>query len=140
MLNPFRDVNWNPGTDGKRSFAKSIAIGLPIVAAVLGGMNGWPAWTFWLGGIGAATGAALWLLPQFARPFYICWNGVGCCIGFVVSNIAAAVIYYLVITPVGLLLRLCGRDPLERGFERERKSYWKAAPKRDDAERCFRQY
>ena len=35
-------------------------------------------------------------------------------IGWVVSHLLLAVVLYLVFTPIGLLLRLLGRDPLER--------------------------
>lgn len=145
MLNPFREVNWNPDTAGRRAFAKSIAIGLPVIALVLGTLgwfraHSWPAWTWWLAGIGFAAGGVLWVVPQIARSFYVAWNGLGCCIGFVVSNTAAAAVYYLVITPIGLLLRLSGRDPLQRRSERGRESYWEDAEKAGDSERYFRQY
>jgi hypothetical protein len=145
MLNPFREINWNPGIAGRRAFAKSIAIGLPLVALVLGGLgwfrsHTWPAWTWWLAGIGFAAGGVMWLVPQIARPFHLVWNGLGCCIGFVVSNTAVTAVYFLVITPIGLLLRLFGRDPLQRRFERNRGSYWEDAEKTGDAERYFRQH
>jgi hypothetical protein len=145
MLNPFREVNWNPDRAERRSFARSIAAGLPLVAGVLGGIawmrtGHWPSWTLWLGGFGAAAGILLWIAPQIARPFYILWNGLGCCLGFVVSNAAVAAIFYLVVTPTGLLLRLFGRDPLERSREPARTTYWKDAAKPQDAERFCRQY
>ena len=145
MINPFSDIQWKPGIAEKRAFAKSIAIGLPAVAAVLGGIgflktNAWPPWTFWLGGICGALGVLLWLVPRIAGPFHAIWFGLAACVGFVVSNIAAAAVYFLVITPVGLLLRAFGRDPMERRFDRGKRSYWKDAEKVDDAERYFRQY
>ncbi len=145
MLNPFHEVDWNPGTAGRRAFAKSLVIGLPLVALVLGTLgwfraHSWPVWTWWLAGIGLAVGAVLWLLPQIARPFYVVWNGLGCSIGFVVSNAAVTAVYLLVITPIGLVLRLCGRDPLRRRFERERASYWEDAKKPGDSGRYFRQH
>lgn len=34
------------------------------------------------------------------------------------------IIFYVVITPVGLCLRLVGIDYLQRRFEREEDSYW----------------
>lgn len=145
MINPFREVNWKPDLAGRRAFAKSIAIGMPLLALVLGVFgwfrtHTWPAWTMWLAGIGCAAGIVLWLVPQIARPFYIVWNGLGCCIGFIVSNTAVTAVYLLVVTPIGLALRLLGRDPLRRRFERDRPSYWEDAEKTGDAERYFRQH
>jgi hypothetical protein len=145
MINPFCEVNWNPGLAGRRAFAKSIAIGFPLIALVLGALgllraHAWPVWTLWLGNIGAASGIALWLVPQIAGPFYVVWNALGCCIGFVVSNVAVTAVYLLVVTPIGLALRMLGRDPLRRRFERERASYWEDAEKTGDAERYFRQH
>lgn len=145
MINPFREVNWNRDLAGRRAFAKSIAIGMPLLALVLGALgwfrtHTWPGWTWWLAGIGCGAGIMLWLLPQIARPFYIVWNGLGCCIGFIVSNTAVTAVYFLIVTPIGLTLRLLGRDPLRRHFERERESYWEDAEKTGDAERYFRQH
>jgi hypothetical protein len=145
MINPFREVSWNPDTAGRRAFAKSIALGMPLLALVLGALgwwraHSWPAWTWWLAGIGAAAGFVLWLVPQIARPFYLVWNALGCCIGLVVSNVAVTAVYLLVVTPIGLALRLLGRDPLQRRLERERESYWEDAEKPGDAERYFRQH
>ena len=145
MINPFREVNWNPGVAGRRAFAKSIAAGMPLLALVLGMLgwfrtHTWPVWTWWLACIGAGAGAVLWLAPQIARPFHVAWNGLGCCIGFVVGNVAVTSVYFLVVTPIGLVLRMLGRDPLRRRFERGSASYWEDAEKPGDAERYFRQH
>jgi len=145
MFNPFQDVNWHPDIAGRRAFAKSIAFGVPLVALILGIIgwlrtDHWSGWTMWLAGAGAAAGLLFWLAPWIARPFYILWHALGCAIGFVVSNVLLTAVYYLVVTPIGLLLRIAGRDPLERRFEPERSSYWKDAEKVNDAERSFRQY
>lgn len=145
MINPFDEVNWNPDRNGLRTFAKSITIGMPLVALMLGTFgrlrtHSWPAWTWWLAGIGFTVGVLLWLLPQIARPCYVVWNGLGCAVGFVTSNTAVIAIYFLVVTPIGLLLRLSGRDPLRLRGGRERNTYWEDAEKTGDATRYFRQY
>jgi hypothetical protein len=51
-----------------------------------------------------------------------------------------ALIFYLVVTPVAVIMRLVGRDPMERTFDRSAKTYWK--PRRTDpsSTRYFRQY
>jgi hypothetical protein len=49
-------------------------------------------------------------------------------------------VYFGVVTPVGLLLRLTGRDPLQRAFDLGRASYWTEHRTGDDPRRYFRQY
>jgi Saxitoxin biosynthesis operon protein SxtJ len=46
-------------------------------------------------------------------------------IGVVVSVVVLAVVYYLALAPIGLTMRLFGRDPLARKFEPEAQTYWK---------------
>lgn len=45
-------------------------------------------------------------------------------IGFVVSHVILALLYYLFLTPIGLLLKLCRYDPLARRFEPSAATYW----------------
>lgn len=61
-------------------------------------------------------------------------------IGIVVSYVAMAAIYYLVVTPTGAILRLAGRDPLSRQFESTTTSYWIPRQANDSADRYFRQF
>ena len=44
-------------------------------------------------------------------------------IGWVVSHLLLGVVYFLVLTPIGLTLRALGRDPLERRFDQSASSY-----------------
>ncbi len=60
-------------------------------------------------------------------------------IGFVVSTIALAIMFYLVFTPLGLGMRLFGRDPL-RLKQRDTASQWTPYEQVDDPERAFKQY
>ena len=63
-----------------------------------------------------------------------------CCVGIVVSNVIVAAVFYLAVTPIGLLLRLIGKDPLERRFDRSATTYWKPAEKNVAPGRYFRQF
>jgi hypothetical protein len=49
-------------------------------------------------------------------------------------------VYLLVIAPIGLALRLCGRDALGRRLDRRAKSYWQSAPAPGDATSYYRQF
>lgn len=146
MVNPFTEVNWRPDTAAKRKFALSLILGFPVVAAVFLLIGRWHsgAWNFslplWIGGVGAGVGAVLWIVPAIARPFYVAWHALACCAGFVVGNALLALFFYIVVTGIGLALRLMGRDPLRKGFDKSAPTYWVDAPKVKDPRRYFRQF
>lgn len=84
-------------------------------------------------GLGAAE-------PRLVRPVFLGLIYLTAPLGWVVSHLVLAVVYYCVVTPVGALLRLAGRDPLARGLERETSSYWVAAEGEKPPERYFHQF
>ena len=145
MMNPFKEVNWKPGTEELRSFGRSLMIGFPIIAVVLfliTALRTWsiPVWPLWVALIGFSVGAVCRAVPAIAPPFYFVWYALGCSIGMIVTNVIIAGMYYLVFAPIGFLLRASGRDPMERKFLPADASYWKDAEKITDKERYFRQY
>lgn len=146
MINPFRDVNWNPDLIARRAFAKSLMIGFPIIAALLITFfwlckgHTWKPGFLWLGGGGALAGLIFWVVPSIAKPFYVLWYGIACSIGIVVSNAIVAAVYYPAVTPIGILLRLFGKDPMTRQLEPGTKSYWTTAEKVVDRKQYFRQF
>ncbi len=81
-----------------------------------------------LGGAGALLLLIGGLAPSWARPFYRGWMTLAAGLGYVNSRIILGVMYYGVMTPVGLVMRLAGRDPLRRRG-RAAGSYWIPSPK-----------
>ena|SRR5437870_1022234 len=145
MLNPFKDVNWNPTIAEKRKFAGSLIVGFPVIAilfSTLGRLttHAWKPFFLWLGVFGLAIGIVLWLLPQIAKPFYVAWYFVACSIGIVVGNVLLSAFYFLVITPIGLAMRAAGRQPLRKGFAKDAATYWRDAEKSVDPQRYYRQF
>jgi hypothetical protein len=146
MVNPFKEVNWNPGLRERRKFALSLIIGLPCVAVVLlalGLLRG-RGWNFPLtaivGGGGLAVGLLLLALPQIARPFYVAWYFVACCIGTVVGNLALAIVFFVLVTGLGLLMRALGHRPVRKTFDKRAATYWQDAEHVDDPNRYYRQF
>jgi saxitoxin biosynthesis operon SxtJ-like protein len=74
-----------------------------------------------------STGLALLLMglfvPALARRFHVAWMKLAGILGYVNSRILLFLLFYLVITPYGLVSRLFGRDPLNRRSE-SKTSYW----------------
>lgn len=51
-------------------------------------------------------------LPQVFRPIAVVWFGLSKVLGEVASRILLSIVYFGVLTPIGLLRRLGGKDPL----------------------------
>jgi hypothetical protein len=146
MINPFKEVNWNPGSKEKRQFARSLVVGFPVLALVwllIGrwSSGSWPLQpTLWLGGIGAALGAVLWAMPAIAKPFYLLWYGIACSIGLVVSNVLLITFYLTVVTTFGTLRRAFGRQTLQKEFNKIAATYWRDAERISDPKRYYSQF
>jgi hypothetical protein len=75
------------------------------------------------GALGGALLAAGLLVPPAARAFHTAWMKLAALLGHVNSRVLLTLVYYIVVTPYGVVTRLVGRDPLRRrGAEAE--SYW----------------
>jgi hypothetical protein len=61
-------------------------------------------------------------------------------IGWTVSRLVLAAVFYGLFTPIGLVFRLMGRDPLARRPPHDVVSYWTEKPDRADVRRYFRQF
>ncbi|HVS62291.1 MAG TPA: SxtJ family membrane protein [Thermoanaerobaculia bacterium] len=94
-----------------------------------------PVW-----GLGAASLALALVRPALVRPIYLGLMLATYPIGWVVSHLILVLVYYGVVTPVGLVLRLAGRDPLLKRPDPARASYWREREPARDVKRYFRQF
>jgi len=93
--------------------------------------------TFWIAGAIAAVGAAL--SAKFCRLVYTGLMTLTLPIGWVVLHLLLSVIYFGVITPIGLLMRLVGRDGLQLKTRPPAESLW-SAREASPTERYLRQF
>ncbi len=63
------------------------------------------------------------LNSKILTPFNIIWVKFGELLGKIIAPIIMGIIYFLIITPIGLFLRLIGKDILNLKFNKN-KSYW----------------
>ena len=90
-------------------------------------------------GVGLAFGPLGLVRPQAIRPLYVFLITITRPIGWVVSHLLLAVLYYGVVTPFGLVFRLAGRDVLGRRRQPGQDSYWTPKPIPTDVRSYFRQ-
>ena len=78
--------------------------------------------------------------PAGLRGVYVGWMLAVYPIGWVVSHLILAVVYFGIVTPTGWLLRCFGRAPLSRRFDPEARTYWTVRESEIPSDRYFRQY
>ena len=105
-----------------RTFGLVFAVFFTIVA-VLPMVHGEPLRLWALAAAGAFLALAL-VAPRLLAPLNRLWLRFGDLLHRIVSPIALAILFYGVVTPTGLLMRLFGKDALRLRFDREAKSYW----------------
>ncbi len=74
--------------------------------------------------IGAALILGAFVYPRALSVLYRLWMGLAVILGFFVGNTLLITLYYVVLTPMGLMRRMIGSDPLERSFDAKTGTYW----------------
>lgn len=115
-------INWSPCAKELRKFGVAMIVGFTII----GGAFYWRGHTSvamgcWI--FGAVNGTLGLTGTKAALPGYLAWMAVAFGMGSIVGPVLLALYYFGVITPMGLFMRLAGRDKLalRRG---EDDTYW----------------
>ncbi|MGH7782254.1 MAG: SxtJ family membrane protein [Candidatus Binatia bacterium] len=62
-------------------------------------------------------------VPQFYRPIAVLWLGLSDLLGAVMSRVLLSIVFFAVVTPIGILRRLAGKDSLKlRAFKASKDS------------------
>ena len=91
-------------------------------------------------GLAVAVPVIGWIVPAFMRIVYIGLAYAAFPIGFVVSYLIMAIAYYLVLTPIGAVMRMFGYDPMNRHFDESTDTYWCPRTQNDSLNTYFRQF
>ncbi|WP_089724798.1 SxtJ family membrane protein [Candidatus Thiosymbion oneisti] len=82
--------------------------------------HGLPRWPWYIAG-------ALWvpalLLPDLLKPVYIAWMRFGMVLGWINTRIILGILFYILFTPTGLLLKVLRVDAMRRKLDARMKTY-----------------
>jgi hypothetical protein len=105
---------------------RSFGLVLAAFFFIISGVKFWggrPTWAWWL-----VPAVALLIIaqlrPGLLAPFNWLWTMLGLFLFRIVSPAVLGVIYYGMITPMGLLMRARKKDILKRHLDRSATTYW----------------
>lgn len=123
-------IDWKPDERTLRKFGISMLILCSCFSLVFIWKNHVVVATTFLG-LAAYCGITLFVFKRALRPVYGFWMAIAWLLGKIISPLVLSIIYYGVITPTGLVLRLFGHDKLQLK-KPEGSSYWHVIPKRTE--------
>ena len=97
-----------------------------IIAGLFGLFFPWllslpyPYWPWIIATVLSAWGLAA---PMTLRPVYRAWMRFALLLSRVTTPLVLGIVYFLVLTPAALIMRLMGKDPMARRFDENAKSY-----------------
>ncbi len=112
------------GLSAKELRRFGVTVGIPL--ALLAGVGVWRGHTILpavLGGAALALGVLALLAPRLLGPVHKLWMKIADALAWFNTRVLLGVVYYLVMTPTGIVMRLMGRDPLDRRLK-DRPTYW----------------
>ncbi len=80
----------------------------------------WPVWPW-------VIAAAFWVLaliqPFWLRPVYRVWMRFGLLASRVMTPLVLGIVFFVIISPMAMVMRLMGKDPMQRTLDPNHKSY-----------------
>jgi hypothetical protein len=134
------DIPWQPTTRTLRQFAGLWLIFFLILAWWLGWRSNRPELGWGLLVVAIAGGVGGLLAPALLRPIFVGWTVVAFPIGWLVSRLILAILFFLIFTPLSLVFRLMGRDALRLRRPANLDSYWQPKVQATDPRSYLRQF
>ena len=61
---------------------------------------------------------------KLLTPLNKLWFKFGMILGAIVSPVVMGVVFFLVVTPIGLIMKIMGKDLLNKKYDKNKKTYW----------------
>lgn len=108
----------------------------------------WGAAMYWKGNPrwlwpAAASGAFFFigmLLPMKLKTPYIIWMSFAFVLGWFMTRVILSLVFFAIITPMGVLLRIWGKDLLDTKFQKDGATHWKKHEGEHDISRYEKQF
>ena len=120
-----------------RSYGFVMAGALALIGAAMRFIGHHPVRATWTWAVAGAFLLLGLLVPRALKGLHRVWMGLAFVLGWFVSRILLGVIFYGIITPIAVGMKLAGRDVLRERIDRGAKTYWlPRQPGADDPKAC----
>ena len=119
--------NYDRGGDVRGGSNRQLGL---VFAAVLAVAGLWPL-------LGEPPGVRPWALaasaafvlvavtvPVVLAPLNVLWTRLGILLSRIIQPVVLGLVFFVVVTPMAIVMRLAGKDPLRRRRERDAETYW----------------
>ena len=109
-----------------KSDLRKFRITMVIVLILLGGLLFWreKSYYFYFFILAIAFIVPSLATPVVLKPFHKVWMTISIILGWIMTRMILYVLFYLVVTPTGLLSRLFGKQFLDLKIDKGTSSYW----------------
>lgn len=121
---------------------RQFSIALLVFALFWGGVllgRGRTDLSIWFFGIGSILTLVGLCLPVIVYPLYVALAVATYPLGYVFSYILLGIVFYAIITPIGLVMKIIGKDPLKTPSD-SNTTFWKSLNKSAPPDQYFKQY
>lgn len=70
-------------------------------------------------------------LPEVLLPLQKLWMAFAVILGFIMTRVILSILFYIVITPIGFVARIFGKDFLDEKIDKTKSSYWNYREKKE---------
>ena len=110
----------------EKSDIRNFGITLGIILLLISGLLFWKEKESYqiFSGIGITLSLIAIAIPSVLKPVYWMWMIFGIILGWFMTRVILSLLFYIIITPIGLTLRLFGKQFLELRWDKSKESYW----------------
>lgn len=113
-----------------------------VVLVIIAGYLYWKehsSWR-WFGGGGAVFLALGLFFPYLLKYVYKVWMGLAILLGWIMTRLVVTLTFFLLFVPMGFLLRILGKDILDKKVNKRASTYWCKHETVSDKSRYLKQY
>lgn len=134
------EVNFSDKSE-QRKFGIVMAVAITVLGAIRWALHGFHAFPKWFLIIAAVFLVLGVVAPRVLKPVLIVWMKFALAINWVMTRLILTIAFVFMMLPAGIIMKLMGKDPLNRAWTPDATTYWEAPEEQPtELERYYNQF